>query len=162
MQHAGARMRCQVSDDRSGLFSLGTPASSPATHFGLSRRDAGGPRDSRRASPAAQPLDPVGVSITRAAPAACGAALAWRALRSVFLGGLMTKYHLTYKDNKWKLKPEGADRAVKTFETKREAIKGSAVYLKAKEGSLRIHKKDGTIQEERTYPRSADPTSSLG
>ena len=64
----------------------------------------------------------------------------------------MTRYHLTYKDNKWKLKPEGGDRAVKTFGT----------YLKAKKGSLRIHKKDGTIQEERTYPRSADPTSSRG
>jgi hypothetical protein len=72
----------------------------------------------------------------------------------------MTRYHLTYKDNKWKLKPEGAERAVKTFETKREAIKGSADYLKAKAGSLRIHKRDGTIQEERTYPRSADPARS--
>jgi hypothetical protein len=105
------------------------------------------------------------VSTLRAAPVACGAALAWRALRSLFLGGLMTnltRYHLTYKDNKWKLKPEGADRAVKTFETKREAIKGSADYLKAKAGSLRIHKKDGTIQEERTYPRSADPAASHG
>jgi hypothetical protein len=104
-------------------------------------------------------LEPVGVSTIQAAPATCGAALAWRALRSVFLGGLMTKYHLTYKDKKWKLKPVGADRAVKTFETKKEAIKGSAAYLKAKPGSLRIHKKDGTIQEERTYPRSADPAS---
>lgn len=74
----------------------------------------------------------------------------------------MTRYHLTYKDNKWKLKPEGAGRAVKTFETKRAAIKGSADYLKAREASLRIHKKDGTIQEERTYPRSADPARSRG
>lgn len=74
----------------------------------------------------------------------------------------MTRYHLTFKDNKWKLKPEGADRAVKTFETKREAIKGSADYLKAREGSLRIHRKDGTIQEERTYPRAADPVRRPG
>lgn len=29
-------------------------------------------------------------------------------------------------------------------------------------GSLRIHKKDGKIQEERTYPRSRDPKRSPG
>lgn len=28
--------------------------------------------------------------------------------------------------------------------------------------SLRIHKRDGTFQEERTYPRSADPKRSKG
>jgi hypothetical protein len=28
--------------------------------------------------------------------------------------------------------------------------------------SVRIHKADGTIQEERTYPRSADPRGSKG
>ena len=28
--------------------------------------------------------------------------------------------------------------------------------------SLRIHRKDGTIQEERTYPRSSDPKRSKG
>ncbi|MES1228254.1 MAG: DUF2188 domain-containing protein [Armatimonadota bacterium] len=74
----------------------------------------------------------------------------------------MNKYHLTFKDSQWKLKPEGASRAVKVFEKKRDAIKGSAEYLRDREGSLRIHKKDGTIQEERTYPRSSDPTESRG
>lgn len=63
----------------------------------------------------------------------------------------MTKYHLTYKDNKWKLKPEGAGRAVKTFETKKEAIKGSTDYLKAKAGSLRIDPQEG-----RNHPGGAD------
>ncbi len=29
-------------------------------------------------------------------------------------------------------------------------------------GSLRIHRADGTIEEERTYPRTADPVKSPG
>jgi hypothetical protein len=32
----------------------------------------------------------------------------------------------------------------------------------ARPESLRIHGRDGRIQEERTYPRSADPRSSNG
>ena len=48
--------------------------------------------------------------------------------------------------------------------TKAEAVKKTAAV--AKKGpepvSVRIHKADGKIQEERTYPRSADPRSSKG
>jgi len=74
----------------------------------------------------------------------------------------MNKYHLTHKDDKWRLKQDGADRAAKTFETKKEAVRESAAYVKEKQGSLRIHKKDGTFEEERTYPRGADPRKSPG
>jgi hypothetical protein len=48
--------------------------------------------------------------------------------------------------------------------TKADTVK--KVTAAAKKGSepvsVRIHKRDGTIQEERTYPRSADPRSSKG
>jgi len=48
--------------------------------------------------------------------------------------------------------------------TKAEAVK--KVAAAAKKGSepvsVRIHKTDGKIQEERTYPRAADPRSSKG
>jgi hypothetical protein len=48
--------------------------------------------------------------------------------------------------------------------TKAEAVK--KVAAAAKKGSepvsVRIHKQDGKIQEERTYPRGADPRRSKG
>ena len=48
--------------------------------------------------------------------------------------------------------------------TKAEAVKKvAAAARKAPEPvSVRIRKQDGTIQEERTYPRSADPRKSKG
>jgi hypothetical protein len=35
-------------------------------------------------------------------------------------------------------------------------------YMQAHPGSVKIHKENGQIQEERTYPRSADPSESKG
>lgn len=48
--------------------------------------------------------------------------------------------------------------------TKAEAVKKVAAVAKkgSQPVSVRIHKTDGKIQEERTYPRSADPRSSKG
>jgi hypothetical protein len=48
--------------------------------------------------------------------------------------------------------------------TKDAAVKATAKVAKAdpQAVSVRIHKVDGKIGEERTYPRSADPRSSKG
>jgi hypothetical protein len=48
--------------------------------------------------------------------------------------------------------------------TKAEAIKRTAEVAKRDRQpvSVRIHKVDGTFNEERTYPRSADPRRSKG
>jgi hypothetical protein len=48
--------------------------------------------------------------------------------------------------------------------TKAEAIKRTAAAAKkdSQPVSVKIHKADGTFQEERTYPRSADPRRSKG
>ncbi|MCW2672294.1 MAG: hypothetical protein JWP14_883 [Frankiales bacterium] len=48
--------------------------------------------------------------------------------------------------------------------TKDEAVRDTARVAKAEPQpvSVRIHKLDGKIQEERTYPRSADPRGSKG
>ena len=35
-------------------------------------------------------------------------------------------------------------------------------YMQRHEGSVRIHKENGQIQEERTYPRSKDPRGTKG
>lgn len=76
----------------------------------------------------------------------------------------MDNYHLTKKGDKWNLTKEGNSKASKSFETtKEQAIKQSADYLKSGSGgSMKIHKEDGKIQEERTYPRSKDPKKSKG
>ena len=76
----------------------------------------------------------------------------------------MDNYHLYKEDGSWKLKKEHAERASKSFgnANKDEAIREAAKFLSGSGGSLKIHKEDGKIQEERTYPRSADPKSSKG
>ncbi|MBW1905611.1 MAG: DUF2188 domain-containing protein [Deltaproteobacteria bacterium] len=46
--------------------------------------------------------------------------------------------------------------------TKVEVVRKMRRFTKTREGSLRIHKVNGKIQEERTYPRGKDPRSSKG
>lgn len=74
----------------------------------------------------------------------------------------MDNYHITKDGDHWKLKKEGASRASKTASTKKEIIALTREFMSDKTASVKIHKEDGTIQEERTYPRSADPKSSVG
>ena len=75
----------------------------------------------------------------------------------------MDNYHLAKEDEQWKLRREGAERASKVFDgTKVEAIRQSAEFLKDRGASLKVHKENGQFQEERTYPRSADPRESKG
>lgn len=78
----------------------------------------------------------------------------------------LPRYHLTKDEKKgdWKLQQEGSDRAKRRFDTKEEATAGG-VLSKAvgpDGGSVRIHKTDGVIQEERTFPGSRDPKGSPG
>jgi len=74
----------------------------------------------------------------------------------------MDNYHITTATTGWELKKQGATRASKTAKTKAEIVKMAGEFLEGKTASLKIHKEDGTIQEERTYPRSADPSKSKG
>jgi hypothetical protein len=75
------------------------------------------------------------------------------------------KYTLSHDDTKkrWVLKQDGTDQTVKTFGTKAAATKGGVLERAVgKTGSVKIKKRNGKIQEERTYPRSADPRASKG
>lgn len=74
----------------------------------------------------------------------------------------MDNYHLSKDGDDWKLQKEGSDRAIKRSETKADAMEHMKGYMDGKEGSVKIHKENGEFQEERTYPRSADPRSSKG
>jgi hypothetical protein len=72
----------------------------------------------------------------------------------------LPRYSLTHNDKtkKWELKREGSGEVIKRFKTKAAAIKGGVLERAVKKmGSVRIRKRDGRIQEERTYPRSMDP-----
>jgi hypothetical protein len=72
----------------------------------------------------------------------------------------LPKYSLTHneKTKKWELKREGSGEVIKRFGTKAQATKGGVLEKAVKGmGSVRIRKRNGKIQEERTYPRSMDP-----
>ena len=74
----------------------------------------------------------------------------------------MDNYHINVTDSGWELRKQGATRASKTAATKDEMLQITAAFLEGRTASVKIHKKDGTLQEERTYPRSADPRRSEG
>ena len=74
----------------------------------------------------------------------------------------LDKYHLTKKGDDWRLEKAGSNRAFVKAGTKAEAIEKSRHYVGDRGGSMRIHKVDGKIQEERTYPRSKDPKKTKG
>ena len=78
----------------------------------------------------------------------------------------LPSYHLT-RDKKrggWQLEKDGSDRATARFETKANALKRGALRsaVGKEGGSVKIHKQNGRIQQERTYPGGRDPKSSSG
>ncbi len=76
----------------------------------------------------------------------------------------MDNFHLVKKDGVYKLKRENALRASKVIDSNKvDAIKKAKEFiLKNGGGSLKIHKVNGRIQEERTYPKSKDPIQTKG
>jgi hypothetical protein len=64
----------------------------------------------------------------------------------------------------WVLREEGAANEIARFDSKESALGGRLADL-AREGSgasVKIQREDGSFEEERTYPRSADPRKSIG
>ena len=77
----------------------------------------------------------------------------------------LPKFTLEHNEKKdqWDLRKDSGDRLVKSFETKQDATKGGALQKAiGGAGSVKIQKENGRIQEERTFPRSADPKRSKG
>lgn len=68
------------------------------------------------------------------------------------------------KRENWRLTNDATDKVVKTFRTKEEVTKGGALEMAvgAGGGSVKVKTQDDKYQEERTYPRSADPKKSPG
>jgi Uncharacterized protein conserved in bacteria (DUF2188) len=78
----------------------------------------------------------------------------------------LPKFTLDYDERRdqWALEKDSSNAVIKTFATKEAATKGGALKraLGADGGSVKIQKKNGRFQEERTYPRSRDPKTSRG
>lgn len=69
-----------------------------------------------------------------------------------------TTYHVTKSDDGWQGKKEGGERASVKGNTKEEVLKKTIEIAKNQgDASVVIHKQDGKIQEERTYPKGSDP-----
>lgn len=67
-------------------------------------------------------------------------------------------YHVTKTEDGWQGKAEDGKRASVTGSTKEEVVKRTIEIAKNQgDSSVKIHKSDGKIQEERTYPKSSDP-----
>ncbi|MPL74384.1 hypothetical protein SDC9_20256 [bioreactor metagenome] len=68
------------------------------------------------------------------------------------------KFHVTKTDKGWQGKKEGGQRASATGATKADVVKQTIELAKKQDASsVVIHKQDGTIQEERTFPKKSDP-----
>jgi Uncharacterized protein conserved in bacteria (DUF2188) len=78
----------------------------------------------------------------------------------------LPKYTLTYIEKKesWNLVNDKTNRTKASFGSKDDATAGGvlAKVLGKDGGSVKIQKMNGKIQEERTFPREADPSSSPG
>jgi hypothetical protein len=78
----------------------------------------------------------------------------------------LPKFTLTHNNKKdtWDLTNDKTDKIVKTFENKQDATKGGVLNKAVGKdgGSVKIKTMDNHYQEERTYPRSADPKKSKG
>jgi len=68
----------------------------------------------------------------------------------------MQTYHLAPSEDDWELFIEGRQKPLASFETKKDAMAHSVALVAERNGSLKIHRADGTIEEERTYPGSPD------
>ncbi len=78
----------------------------------------------------------------------------------------LTKFTVDYdeKRSKWQLTNDVTNKVVKQFGTKAQATSGGVLKraVGPTGGSVKIQKIDGRFQEERTYPRKADPKRSKG
>ena len=76
----------------------------------------------------------------------------------------LKRIDIVKRGQRWVGERKGRKRVYVEGKTKEVAVKRAAQKAKRdpRNVSLRIHGRDGRIQEERTYPQSADPGSSKG
>lgn len=74
----------------------------------------------------------------------------------------MDNYHIVKSGDVWAFQKAGSSRAIRKLATKDEMIAFMRSYMSNKVGSVKIHKADGSFQEERTFPRKNDPVKTKG
>lgn len=74
----------------------------------------------------------------------------------------MDIYHVVPSPSGWKLHAQGSDTALLHASTKAELLEELPKYMSGRIGSVKIHTETGQIEDERTYPRSADPRRTKG
>jgi Uncharacterized protein conserved in bacteria (DUF2188) len=76
----------------------------------------------------------------------------------------MNNYHLVADKEDWSLKAERSDVVILTHPNKLSLIAQLHDFFEGRneKASVKIHTRNGEIEEERTYPRSADPSKSKG
>jgi hypothetical protein len=78
----------------------------------------------------------------------------------------LKKFTLDYNEKKgrWDLENDQTNKIVKSFDTKDDATCRGTLRkaLGSDGGSVKIQKQNGKFQEERTFPRKADPKESKG
>lgn len=74
---------------------------------------------------------------------------------------MLKRFTLKKSGDSWILQDQLGE-LVREFKTKAEALQGRTLEGLVGEGTVRIHRLDGQVEEERTYPRSEDPRRSPG
>lgn len=67
------------------------------------------------------------------------------------MSGKAVHHVLPDTEGGWKVVKEGAKRATRIFSTKREAVRRAREISRRSKGNLIIHRRDGSIQEGRSY-----------
>jgi Uncharacterized protein conserved in bacteria (DUF2188) len=83
----------------------------------------------------------------------------------VATGAKRAVYEVQYDAHKrnWRVIAEGSANASARADTKDAAIRRAVEFANAKPlGQVRVKRMDGTLQYERTYPRSSDPRRTRG
>ncbi len=76
---------------------------------------------------------------------------------------MRTHFYVAKSEKGWEGHRDGKHHVIARGTTKKEVVGEMIRHAKHHQpSSLRIHKVDGRIQEERTYPRSSDPGRSKG
>ncbi|MCK9583762.1 MAG: DUF2188 domain-containing protein [Candidatus Cloacimonetes bacterium] len=67
------------------------------------------------------------------------------------------EYHVTKTTSAWKIQEANAERAVKTFEKKEDALQYGRALAQNQKAELVIHKADGKIQDKRSFGNDPCP-----
>jgi hypothetical protein len=70
---------------------------------------------------------------------------------------IMDNYHLLPHGERWRLTQEGGENILGDFDTKDDALGDCIAIVRDCSGSLTVHRADGTIEQEFTYPCDAGP-----